>query len=166
MLKSLLAGLPKDDGHVPADNSVIKWFDLAITFIGMNEIVNGKVNPLVTEFFGYTNYKTKANEPWCAAFICAMLAKSGYGNPATAAAVGFSKYGAASDYKQGAIIVIKHPSGSHHVTMFDSWVDEKNKTAKCLGGNQNNQVKYSNYDFKSEKVLAVRWPVVAKESTI
>lgn len=165
LLKQLLGMAEKDDGHVPAVKIAIQWFDLAVTFIGMNEIVNGKVNPLVTEFFGYTNYKTKANEPWCAAFICAMLAKSGFANPATAAAVGFSKYGVASDYVKGAIIVIQHKSGGHHVTLFDSWVDEKQKLARCLGGNQANQVKYSTYDFKVEKVLAVRWPVIAKEST-
>ena len=166
MLKGLLAMLAKDDGHEPAKpESGISWFDHGLTVLGMNEIKDGKVNPLVTEMFSYTSYKTKKNEPWCAAFICWCLAKTGFGNPATAAAVGFKDYGVKSDYKRGAIIVMRHPSGQHHVTMFDSWSDEKNKLAKCLGGNQANSVKYSIYDFSKEKVLGVRWPVVAKEST-
>jgi uncharacterized protein (TIGR02594 family) len=164
LLKTLL-GMVDDDGHVEAPKSSIPWFDHALTVEGMNEIKDGKVNPLVTEMFSYTSYKTKRNEPWCAAFICWCLGKTGFANPATAAAKGFSNYGVSSDYKRGAIIVMRHPSGQHHVTFFDSWIDEKNKLAKCYGGNQANSAKYSTYDFKSEKILGVRWPVVAKEST-
>lgn len=166
MLKDLIASLSKkDDGHVPASVSAYPWMDQLLTVLGQTEIVNGKVNPLVTEMFSYTSYKTKLNQPWCSAGICWALAKSGFANPATAAAVGFSKYGVASDYKKGAIIVMKHPSGGHHVTIFDHWVDEKNKIASCLGCNQADSVKYSNYDFNREKILGVRWPVVAIEST-
>lgn len=166
LLKQLLGIVEKTDpGFEPAKSGSNPWFNQGLTVSGMNEMKDGKVNPLVTEMFSYTSYKTKRNEPWCAAFICWCLAKTGFANPATAAAVGFSKYGTSSEYKQGAIIVMRHPSGQHHVTMFDSWIDEKQKIARCFGGNQGNQAKYSTYDFKKEKVLGVRWPIVAKEST-
>jgi uncharacterized protein (TIGR02594 family) len=166
ILKTIVEALEKmPDQFQPSTNESAPWLAQGLSVLGMNEIVNGKVNPLVTEMFSFTSYKTQKNEPWCAAFICWCLAKTGYANPATAAAVGFSKYGVACDYKKGAIIVMRHPSGGHHVTFFDSWINENDKMAKCYGGNQGNQAKYSTYDFKSETILGVRWPVVAREST-
>lgn len=166
MLKELLGMVEK--GFEPAKSVTadsVVWLTQLLSVLGQKEIVNGKVNPLVTEMFSYTSYKTKKNEPWCAAGICWALAKTGFANPATAAAVGFKNYGVPSEYKKGAIIVMQHKSGGHHVTIFDHWVDEKNKLASCLGCNQADSVKYSTYDFKVEKILGVRWPVIAKEST-
>lgn len=149
---------------VPVEDP-IPWHTLQVSLLGMKELLpDGKVNPIVTEMFSYTTYPTKANEAWCAADQCYVLAKTGYKNPRTALATGFNKYGVACELKKGAIVVIQHLTGSmkgrYHVTQFSHWVDEANGIAACIGGNQNNSVCYVNYDLKTkEKVVACRWPV-------
>ena len=57
---------------------------------------------------------------------------------------------------EGCVVVLKRglpPSG--HVTLFAA--DNGDGTVKCLGGNQGDQVKYSNYPIAD--VLGYRWPV-------
>lgn len=137
----------------------IPWFTLLETYLGTKEVLpDGSVNPIITYFFTFTSYRTKLNKAWCAATQCCMLRKTGYKDPNSAAAMGFIKYGTPCEYKKGALIVMEHPDGGHHVTQFSHWIDEKKKLAMCLGGNQSNMVKFSQYNFNVEKVLRVCWP--------
>lgn len=131
---------------------------LAETKIGIQEILNGKVNPFVTECFTYTTYKTKQNEAWCAAFICYLLRNTGFKDTNNAGAASYDKYGTAvaiADAQPGDIVTFRWASGDRHVSMIHHVVDADN--VACLGGNQSNQVKISVY--AKHFIAAVRRPV-------
>lgn len=137
-------------------------FKALLSQLGMKETLpDGSVNPMVTTMFTYTSYKTKKNEAWCAAAQNWALGTTGFKRTNSAAAKSFATYGTPCEFKKGAIITIQHPAGNHHVTQFSHWVNEDKKIASCLGGNQSNSMRYSNYDFNKEKVLGCRWPVKA-----
>ena len=154
---------PKDPSNIDAisaDNPH-PWFDLAEMYLGTKELLpDGKtVNPLITFFFTFTSYKTQKNEPWCAAFVSCMLRRTGYKDTNSAKAFSYNKYGKASDLRKGAGIVIEHPDLNHHVTFFSHWSDQKKGLAMCLGGNQSNMVKYTQYNFNVDKPIRVFWPI-------
>lgn len=103
---------------------------------------------------------------WCAMCVNAALEESGYKGNGRADAVSFEKYGTPCGYVRGAIISMRHASGGHHVTFFDHWVDEKNKIAACLGGNQGDMIKISQYNLSGnasghDECKSPRWPVKA-----
>lgn len=87
---------------------------------------------------------------WCAAMMNAC--ERSVGNPGTGLlnARSFLTYGKPVDAdhaQEGDIVVFHFPfdDASHgHVTYFVEWDDADNKI-KCLGGNQSNMVKYSEY---------------------
>ena len=147
---------------LPVSADPIPWHTKLLSVLGMYELLpSGQVNPLVTEMFTHTTYPTKLNEAWCAAAECWALELTGYKSTHDASAISFKDYGTPSEYKKGAIVVIEHPSGGHHVTQFVDWADDKKKLARCLGGNQSDHVKYSIFDFNVDKPIACRWPVKA-----
>lgn len=152
--------VPTTEFVEPTSDQDPPQFKALLSQLGMKETLpDGSVNPMVTTMFTYTSYKTKKNEAWCSAAQNWALGTTGFKRTNSAAAKSFATYGAACEFKRGAIIVIQHPAGNHHVTQFSHWVDESKKIASCLGGNQSNSVRYSNYDFNKEKVLGCRWPV-------
>lgn len=158
----LAAPLAPDTENIPPHESSepIPWFKALESQLGMKETLpDGSVNPMVTTMFTYTSYKTKENKPWCAAAQNWALATTGYKRTNSAAALSFATYGTPCEFKKGAIVVIQHPAGNHHVTQFSHWVDKDKQIASCLGGNQGNKMKYSDYDFKKEKVIGCRWPI-------
>lgn len=87
---------------------------------------------------------------WCAAFINACERAVGYPGTGKLNAQSFNTYGKEvnqDDAQEGDIVVFHFASDEDwqgHVTYFVEWDDDTN-TVKCLGGNQDNQVKYSNY---------------------
>lgn len=156
--KKLVTENPVDVILKPVDEK--PWFESLQSKLGMNEVLaDGSVNPMVTMFFTFTSYHTKKNEAWCAGAMCWALETTGYSSPHDAGAMSFINYGKSSDYRTGAILLLEHQGGSHHVTCFSHWINEQSKIASCLGGNQNNQMCFKPYDLKVEKVLRVCWPV-------
>ncbi len=107
--------------------------------------------------FRYTNYGPlgATMQPGCAATACAALEINGYKSPHNAAAISFKKYGTPCEFKHGAIVVFKWPTGGNHVSFFSAL--NRDGTISCLGGNQGRKLKYSNYNPKH--VIATRWPI-------
>lgn len=130
------------------------WMDEARKHLGESEILGAKDNTWIESLFDYTSYGHAEHDevPWCAAFVCAMLAQSGYKHSHSAAAASYKTYGEPCELKPGAIVVFKWASGSRHVTFYDGG-------DTYLGGNQSNKVKISQFDRKY--IEAVRWPVKA-----
>ena len=141
------------------------WMDLLKNNIGASEVPGARANALIVSMFKYTSYKTDSDEtPWCAACVNWALRVTGYKGTNSAAAKSFDDYGTACEPKYGAVITIRHPGGGRHVTFFDHWVDEAGKIAACLGGNQSNKLKISNYNLSGGEhsaLVASRWPVKA-----
>ncbi len=101
---------------------------------------------------------------WCAGTInvCERIV----GNPGTGSllALSFLKYGESTTDKddnyqaqEGDIVVFQWPNeegtGHGHVTYFVSFNDSNN-TVRCLGGNQEHSVKYS--DYSQDYILDIR----------
>jgi uncharacterized protein (TIGR02594 family) len=112
-------------------------------------------NPFILECFLHTTYHAHHDEvPWCAAFVCYCLDKSGIKSDACAAAVQYASWGKPAELKPGAIVVFRWASGDHHVAFCDHVIDEN--TVACLGGNQSDSVRISN--FGRQWIIAVRMP--------
>lgn len=97
-----------------------------------------------------------ATTAWCAAFMNSSLKQAGYPVTNSNMARSFMKYGTAvKNPQKGDLAVFKRGTGAQgHVGFYDSM--NKDGSIRVLGGNQNNQVKYSNYS--SEKLLGFRRP--------
>jgi uncharacterized protein (TIGR02594 family) len=116
----------------------------------------------LASFWKYTNHKANTcvgrENAWCSMMANAALIETGFKGTRDAAALSFKNYGTdAGGLVPGCIVVIEHQDGSHHVTFLDHIVDLQ--TIACLGGNQQNAVRISDYDVTKDKVIATRWPV-------
>lgn len=149
-------------------NKEAPWMDWMSARLGWNETKNDKA---LAKYWKYTTYTAGIKDQtvrgkkyaWCAMTINAALFESGYKGNRSAAAKSFINFGLECKPKLGAIIVMRHVGGGHHVTFFKSWFDEKKKIAYCLGGNQGNSLKVSMYDLSGNKkghdeIVACRWP--------
>lgn len=105
-----------------------------------------------------------AAHAWCALTVEAAFNSCGIKGSGSAAAVSYQTWGFPCGWIYGAVIPIRHASGQHHVTFFVKWADEANKIATCLGGNQGDALKESNFDLRGnaagvdECVSGPRWP--------
>jgi hypothetical protein len=150
------------------ENAETPWMDWMKAHIGGNEH-DKKFSDFMSNFWhlaglGFTTI-SGATHAWCALTVNVALHESGYHGNGRADAKSFEKYGTPCEFKYGAIVPIRHVSGGHHVTFFDHWVDEKNKIASCLGGNQSDSLRLSNYNLSGNRnghdecVSGPRWPI-------
>lgn len=156
-----MGGISKDTELPPVPVIVVPgqppWLDLAKKYLGEHELAGSKDdNPFIVECFKYTTYQAIHDEvPWCAAFICKVLEDTGYKSTKSAAANSYLEYGEPCNLKPGAILVFHWPAGGQHVTICDKIMNDTLVT--CLGGNQSDSVKDSN--FNRAYIKACRWPV-------
>jgi uncharacterized protein (TIGR02594 family) len=172
-LKSLFAGVSyQPAGSVkpnpPLDNvipikpgSPMPYLDWVRSHIGEHEIEGSQDNPFIMSLYKYANYPQEHDEtPWCAVLVCAALELNGYKDSNSAAASSYAKYGESCELKQGAIVVIKHSTGSlaghYHVTFCDGVIDKDYFWG--LGGNQSNAITRAKYPRSD--IYAVRAPVL------
>jgi hypothetical protein len=148
----------------PTDEPVwVKWFE---DRLGWNETKNDKE---LSKGWKYTNvpfYKSVKGKDrsWCAMSLCTALEESGYEGTHDAAAASFSFCGVKCGFIKGALLPIRHKNGGRHVNIFLYWVDEKQKLAMCLGGNQGNAISKAVFNLSGndaghdEIVNGPRWP--------
>ena len=133
------------------------WMKIAIAEIGVKEKPGVGDNPRVLEYHAATTLHAKKDAvPWCAAFCSWVLETAGVPSTRNARALSYKKFGRKLDKPEyGCIVVFAHKAkpGTGHVTFFDSF---DGKWLHCLGGNQADQVKYSN--FSEEEVVAYVMP--------
>lgn len=160
---------PPQTSHTVPDSNATPWMDWMKKLEGKSEH-DSQFNKFMSKFWKICGLSFKtiegASHAWCALTVNAALTESGYKGNGSAAAASFESYGEPSDYRYGAIISMRHRDGSHHVTFFDHWVDEGNKIAACLGGNQGDMLKMSNFNLSGnesghDECKAPRWPVKA-----
>ncbi len=120
------------------------------------------------------NYTTVIgnDQAWCGMSLASALNSSGYSYPVECeAAASYRSYGTAIDFDQngiplGAIVVIKHISGSYHVTTANRIHKAGEKVVEGLGGNQSNSINVTTFQLdpqnpKHDTIAAVRWPAKA-----
>jgi uncharacterized protein (TIGR02594 family) len=129
-----------------------EWMLIADEEIGVHEIPGPKSQARIIEYDSVTTLKATSDEvPWCAAFVCWCLEQAGIRSTRSAAAASYEDYGEdlGDTPEIGCIVVLPH-----HVTFYDGYIDDD--TIRCLGGNQSDQVKHSNYPVAN--VISYRWP--------
>lgn len=159
---------PDSGNEVPSGSpeTLVPWMDWLKAKIGMNEQNN---DAELSKGWIHTDYHPGtvrgADNAWCAMTLCWALEELGYKSPHDASAISFKGYGTATELKYGAIIVIEHPSGGHHVTTCHQIVANEpgNIVVDCLGGNQQDSIMISRYNLSgtesNDKILAIRWPI-------
>lgn len=108
---------------------------------GTRELINGKHNPLIAEFFQATKFKGgDAGDAWCSAFANYCMQRVGVEGSGKANARSWLHWGRALKLPQpGCVVVFARPPdpASGHVAFF---VREEKAWIHVLGGNQNNSV--------------------------
>lgn len=133
--------------------------------IGEHEVKGDSDNLFIISLYKYGGLINQhENTPWCACCANAALVISGFKGTGSPAAKSFENYGTPCDFIYGSILPIHMPDGSMHVSFFAGWLDEKNKIAKCLGGNQADSLKISTFNLSGNdkghaQVNSPRWPI-------
>lgn len=145
------------------------WMDMAVAELGVHEdSIDGQHNDRIVEYHRSTGLGATDDEtPWCSSFVNWVMQQSGRTGTGSAAAKSWLDWGdAVAAAKLGDVVVIKkqtpgvtQATGSasgFHVGFFISITGTH---VRILGGNQGNQVKYSNFALSSYKVEGYRRPL-------
>jgi uncharacterized protein (TIGR02594 family) len=133
------------------------WLELSYKELNTREIRGPEANPKIVDYFKYCSYKSTSDEtPWCSAFACAMMERSGIPSPKSARARDWQKWGLRIlKPVQGCVVVLKRGDNPEqgHVGFY---VYETENTIALLAGNQSNQVGIQ--EFSKFDVLDFRIP--------
>ncbi len=135
-----------------------KWLQLARGELGTTEIVGNKHNPKVVQYFRDVKHAEIEDDEtsWCAAFVGAMLERSGIVSTRMLTARSYLQWGEKVDSpKVGDIVVFTRGNSTWqgHVAFF---LYEKDGKIFHLGGNQQNTVNISS--TAKSKLLGYRRP--------
>lgn len=133
-------------------------YKLARTFIGTFEWKDGH-NPKILKMFEDVGHKWVRDDEtaWCAAFVGAMLKRSGLPYTGKLNARSYCDWGepvARKDAREGDIAIFwrgSRDSWQGHVAFF---VADQGATITVLGGNQSNSVNVTNYP--ASRLLEIR----------
>lgn len=141
-------------------NTTEPWMAIARHLLGAREISGSTDNPLIVELFRLSGHKEVKNDetPWCAAFVGACLALSGFGGTKRLNARSYLNFGQRLTHpRAGCIVVLWRGSpdaATGHVGFFDHI---SNGRIYLMGGNQGDAVSIQGYP--AERLLGYRWPV-------
>lgn len=133
-----------------------KAYELARKDMGTWEWAEGH-NPVVLKYFQDAGHPSVVDDEtsWCAAFVGAMLERSGLKSTRSLTARSYLQWGEPTlSPKKGDIVVFwrgSKDSWQGHVAFFEEF---QGVNVLCLGGNQRNQVNIS--PFSKDKVLGYR----------
>lgn len=138
------------------------WLELARKEIGTKELPGDPDNPKIIKYWldaGLGNASGGNDEvPWCAAFVGAMLGRSGQTGSLKANARSYEAWGASiTSPVLGCVVVFSRPptAWQGHVAFYLG-TDRARRTVQVIGGNQSDSVSISS--FSMDRVVAYRWP--------
>lgn len=135
-----------------------KWLQLARAELGVRELSGSRHSKAILEYFDDSrNPNIDTDEtPWCAAFVGAMLERSGIPSTRSLAARSYLQWGEkVTQPRPGDIAVFSRGNSSWqgHVAFY---VGRDGNKIRVLGGNQSNAVTIANYD--ASRLLGYRRP--------
>jgi len=143
--------------------------DIAVAELGVHEdSVAGQHNARILEYHQTTSLKATDDEtPWCSSFVNWVLRQAGRNGTNSAAAKSWLNWGSeTAPPAPGTIVVIKKKtpgttqatgsSSGFHVGFF---VSVSPTHIRLLGGNQSNQVRYSNFPLATYEIKGYRKPM-------
>ena len=123
-------------------------FDIAKGEIGVHETPGTASTERILEYLRSATDSPLAeldSTPWCAAFVNWCLIQAGLPEANTTWARSFLTYGKQTNSpKIGDLVIFSRGDGGH-VGFFAGWTNDSHTLINVLGGNQSDQVKYSNY---------------------
>lgn len=132
------------------------WLTEARRFVGLKEVVGAAHEPEILQMWrdikrgGIKDDET----PWCAAFVGAMLERSGVRSSRFESARSYLEWGQPlSEPEAGCIVVFERQGGGHVGFVVGRTADGH---LLVLGGNQSNRVSIAPFD--RARVIAYRWP--------
>jgi uncharacterized protein (TIGR02594 family) len=134
------------------------WLDAAWAEFGVREKPGTSNDPRVLNYYREAGHNEVATDetPWCAAFVGAMLARSGVAHSGSLMARSYLRWGVALDAPRvGALAVLTRGSDpfAGHVGFF---VGATGDRIFLLGGNQNDAVTVAAFD--AARLIGYRWP--------
>lgn len=134
-----------------------KWLNEASAFIGLREIKGPQNAAEILKFWkdikrgGIKDDET----PWCAAFVGAMLERSGVQSTRFESARSYEAWGVKlAQPVRGCVVVFSREGGGHVGFVVGQ---DKAGNLLVLGGNQSDQVNVR--AFPRSRATAYRWPV-------
>lgn len=137
------------------------WMQIARGELGQHEIAGSRDNARILQYHATTTLHARHDEvPWCSSFVNWTMEKAGYKGTDSAAAISWAHWGnkvnGLGNAHEGDIVVIRNRNtGQEHVGFF---VKADSGHFTLLGGNQSDQVKYSNFNKGAYEIVAVRRP--------
>ncbi len=142
------------------------WIDIAIAEIGVKEnALPGKHHDRIVEYHKTATLKATQDEtPWCSSFVNWVVIQAGDKGTNNALAKSWLNWGKALETPtRGCIVVIKkktpgmtQATGSTTGFHVGFYVSHTTTHIKILGGNQGDQVKYSNFALSAYEVKGYR----------
>lgn len=137
------------------------WITEARKMLGTHESPGEGDNPAVVQLFEDAGHPEVIHDetPWCAAFVGAILKRSGHKGTGSLWALDYEKWGEQlADVAYGAIATKKRKNSAGkvvggHVFFVVGW---KGDTVYALGGNQQDSV--SIQEYPRQVITALRWP--------
>jgi len=150
---SKMSGIALDAIPDPLPNMPM-WYQLALNERGVLEAGGTRDNPVVQAYYRDAGFPEVKHDsvPWCAAFVGAMLFRSGKKPSGSLLARSYERFGLRLNTpKQGCIIVMKRGTSTWtgHVAFYV-------RPGYMLGGNQSDMVSIARYN--PSMVTAYRWP--------
>lgn len=130
----------------------MKGIDVARKYLGLQEVRDNKELKALLKSMAVKGDIAidPAKVSWCSAWVNFCERSVGHKGTGALNAQSWNTWGIKveeDDAQEGDVVVFHFPSDEDwqgHVTYFVSW-DDNDNTVKCLGGNQNNTVKESDY---------------------
>ncbi len=137
------------------------WLERAWAELGTTEGPGNQDNPRVVAYYRDAGHPGVEHDAvaWCAAFVGAVLARSGQQSTRSLMARSYLQFGEpVENFRLGAVAVLTRGNDPAlgHVGFL---VGESGETVYLLGGNQSDAVTVS--AFERSRLLALRWPVEA-----
>jgi uncharacterized protein (TIGR02594 family) len=152
--------VPKPAKPEPDD---LPWMENAKGEIGQKEAPGAAVNPKITIYHKAANYVATEVASWCSSFWCWCLEKSGLKDTNSAGAREASEgwgiellepiYGCTCVYNRGTT---PSTAWQAHVAFFIR--RDRKGWDVVLGGNQDDAVKYKEYQNSDGKLVGYFWP--------
>ncbi|MBC8130692.1 MAG: TIGR02594 family protein [Rhizobiaceae bacterium] len=144
------------------------WMEIARLELGVSEqSVGNSHNARIVEYHATTTLAARTDEvAWCASFVNWVVEEGGYKGRGSARARDWLTWGRGVDNPEfGAVTVIQAKAGGldqatgsssgFHVAFY---VSSTEASLRLLGGNQSDQVKYSNFLLRGYTVRGYRMP--------
>ncbi len=165
-------GLDDSSGSADATPTApiqVPWLTIARAELGVSELLApGVDNPRIVEYHATTTLRASDDEtPWCSSFVNWVLAHAGYKGTRSARARDWLGWGLKMQQPSAGAVTVLHrqrgprhdrstgSSSGYHVAFF---VSRTPTHIRLLGGNQSNQVKYSDFSLAGYEVSGYRWP--------